>query len=628
MNISQSSVTLDPDEEISLTAEIVVPSSVPIVEEEPFGYFGNLLCISSADTIRVPFGFVKANMLVVECDIAPFFIILWDPNSVYNEVIFGTGSKKYYITSPKGNYNILSSMHITEDTTDYIYYVQRKDVEVGGLSYQTISHEEAEFYAFPGPIYDINNTIRTDEDLLDRMYDISISQSLGDSVTASGGVFGSAKNVYISPFDSSLSLSAIGLWEPTDDILVLNYQIKGVEKEEDLIPPSGSENLTLCNVHFCELNKNLMVPGLPEKEDEQIIWWNYYEFDGGSKSRSSMGIDFEKMEYSKISFLKTPASFNPDNFYSLSLGMIRGYRWFELGDLWTDENEQLIIFERPGVRDLISEQQIKRYIIGSNDTLQFNPGEEIYLPAIDNFDGWDNNLVIFNMMRYSEETAISPTGVYEEFSSRNNVNQPVFNYSLYDKAKANKIELFGIWFLIYNVQKGIRYRVQGNTRNYYLLGQNGHTTVDYEFYLPEDGIPYPKVNPPNIDQLIVLSNGKPAQWLRPSGNDNKVRLLVYDANHDIDQIQCSLIPSAGEKIVLDLEIDQEKREVFALIPDDLPHEFIDVEAMVTDSSGNQIIFTAAPAFFYGNSLQERVYDSRVFLYTYNLENPEQFPFAA
>ena len=56
--------------------------------------------------------------------------------------------------------------------------------------------------------------------------------------------------------------------------------------------------------------------------------------------------------------------------------------------------------------------------------------------------------------------------------------------------------------------------------------------------------------------------------------------------------------------------------------------FIDVEAMVTDSSGNQIIFTAAPAFFYGNSLQERVYDSRVFMYKYNLENVEQFPFVA
>lgn len=34
-------------------------------------------------------------------------------------------------------------------------------------------------------------------------------------------------------------------------------------------------------------------------------------------------------------------------------------------------------------------------------------------------------------------------------------------------------------------------------------------------------------------------------------------------------------------------INQDKREVFAAIPDALPHEFIDFEAMVTDLSGNQ-----------------------------------------
>ena len=628
LNVSQSSMTLNPGEEASITAEIVVPSSVPIVEEEPFAYSGSLLCLSSTDTTRVPFGFTKANVLVVECDIAPDLIILWDLNSVDNQVIPGTGERKYYITSQQGNYNILTLMHILEDTTNYLYYVQRKDVEIGGLTYQTISHEEAGFYAFPGPIYDINNTMRTDEDLIDRTYDIEVYQSQGDSVTATGEIFGSDKNVYVSAFDSSLSFNVIGLWKPVDDLLVLNYQIRGIENAEDLIPPSGSENLTQCNVHFCELNENLIVPGLPERDDSQIIWWNNYEFGNVGKSKTSIGSGFEKVEFSQISFLKTPTSFNPDKFYSISLGMRRENREYELGDLWTDENGQPFIFERPGRRNRISEQMIERYIVGSNDTLQFNPGEEIYLPAIDNFDEWNNQLIIFDMLRYSEETAISPTGIYEEFLSRIYANQPVLNYHIYKKTQSKPFEFNTITFIAHDIQKRIRYRILGNTDNYYLLGQNGHTTVDYEFYLPESGENTTLVNSPNIDQLIVLSNDRAAQWLRPAGENNKVRLLFYDANHDIDEIQCFLIPPSGEKIALDLEIDQDKREVFAAIPDALPHEFIDFEAMVMDSSGNQTIFTAAPAFFYGNSLEERVYDSRIFLYKYNLENIEQFPFSA
>ncbi|MEJ2627994.1 MAG: T9SS type A sorting domain-containing protein, partial [bacterium] len=495
--------------------------------------------------------------------------------------------------------------------------------------YQIISHEEAEFYAFPGPVYDFNNNLRTDEDLIERVYDIEISQSQGDSATSGGGVFGLNNNVYISPFDSSLAFKVIGLWKPADDLLVLNYSIEGgIENAEDLIPPSGSENLTQCNVQFGELNENLMVPGLDERVERQIIWWNYYDYDFGVET-TKIGCDFEKIEYSKISYLKTPISLNPDNFYSLSLGMIRENREYELGDLWTDENGDLMIFEKPKRRDHMSGQLLERYIIQSNDTLQFNPGGEIYLPAIDNFNWWNNILYTDDGYRICHKTAISPTGAYET-SSRDYVNQPVFSYYLYDKAAVNQMELSAISFRVYDVSTGIRYRLQSNTRNYYLLGQNGHSTIDYEFYVPDllEGEYHGNANQPVIDQMIVLSNDKVAQWLRPSGDDNKIRLLVYDANHDIDQVQCSLIPSSGEKIALDMEIDQEKREVFASIPDNLAHEFIDFEAMVTDSSGNQIIFTAAPAFFYGNSLQERVYDSRVFLYTYNLENPEQFPFAA
>jgi hypothetical protein len=335
------------------------------------------------------------------------------------------------------------------------------------------------------------------------------------------------------------------------------------------------------------------------------------------------------LEFSKISFLKTQTSFNPDEFYTISLGMIRENREYDLGDIWAEENGQIIISERVAFRDRISEQLIERCTIENSDTLHIDPGEEIYLPVVDNFWGGDNTLLTGNVGRMWWENSISPTGVFEDFFSRQMTNQPpVLDFCLYDKAEAHQMVFTFMFFYAYDIQQGVRYHIQCNTQNYYLLGQNGHTTVDYEFYFPESGENLTFVNPPNIDHLIVLSNDKVAQWLRPSGDDNKIRLLLYDANHDIDQVQCNLIPSSGEKIALDLEIDPNKREVFASIPDDLPHEFIDIEIRLKDLSGNQTIFTAAPAFFYGNSLEERTFDSRVFMYKYNLENPEQFPFSA
>jgi len=626
LNLSRTSLTLGPGEEDSLTAEIVVPSSVPIMDEEPFSYFGNLLCTSGTDTTRVPYGFLKANMLVVECDIAPYFLLLWDPNSVYQQLIIGTGEKKYYLRAQEGNYNILTSMYTLEDTTTY--FIQRTNVEIGGLTYQTISHEEAEFYAFPGPVYDMNNNLRTDEDLIGRVYDIHITQSQGDSATTSGGVFGSNNNVYISPFDSSLSLNVISLWKPTDDLLFLNYQIEGgIENTEDLIPPSGSENLLQFNVHFCDLNENLILPGLDEQENEQIVFWNRYEFSGGSVHQTSMGTDFEEMEYSRISFLKSSASFNLNRFNTLSLGMIRENREFHLGDLWT-EDEHINIFERAAMRDLVSEQMIKRYSVGNRDTLQFNPGEEIYLPVVDNFIGFSNIFLTANLYRVWWELVISPTGIYEPGRSRTFFPDLTYmDYCLYDRAKANPMMDDGIIFRSYDIHRDTRYRVQGNTRNYYLLGQNGHTTVDYEFHFPESGEDLTMVNPPNIDHMIVLSNDKVAQWLAP-GNDNKIRLLIYDANHDVRDIQCFLIPSSGEKIALSLDVDTYKREVIADIPSALPHEFIDLQVIVTDAANNRTSFTAAPAFFFGSSMDERTFDSRVFMNQYNLENVDQFPFSA
>ncbi len=636
LSLNPSTVTLAPGEEREITAEIAVSSSVPIINREPFAYFGNVLCTSGEDTTHIPFGFTKANILVVECDIAPFDILIWDPNSITSRSVEGVeGKTKYYIKHQPGIYNILIHffcINQTEDTMTYsFYYIEKQDVEVGGLTYLTVSHEDAEFYAFQGPVYDINDNPQTEEDLIGNSFSLSMSKSERtlEGETHVGHGWLSFGDVYISKVDTNFSITKLELWGTEKNLLALLSERNGIDTVEDLIPPSGSENLTSLNVKFGESIDNLIGPALSEVSERQRIVCHDYEFTNGSKTVTYLGVGFNKTDYSHIALSKMSAAFNINSFSAYSIYLKRKNRTFILGDIRTDENGNINIFERPAFRspDHESDLLIPRCQMESADTLYFIPGEEFYLPAIENIWGpGDNLLDCFG--RYGGESFVSPIGAYEQEESRSRTGQSVFEYYYYDHTRA--IDMRSMFPFGHNCgasEAYTVYRIGGHTQNYCLLGQNGHTTVDYEFDFIEN-IPYNGyADPPCLDQLILLVDGKPARWLRP-GQDNQVRFLIYDANHDVNEIQAYLIPSSGQKIELNLEINAEKREVFADIPDSLPHEFMDLQVVVSDSSDNRTSVTAAPAFFYGNALDERVYDSRVYLVKYNLENGDQFPFSA
>ena len=630
LGLNPPTLTLVPGEEREVTAEIAVSSSVPIINSEPFAYFGNVLCISDNDTTNMPFGFTKANILVVECDIAPFDILTWDPHSVTSRLTEGIeGQTKYYIQHIPGIYNMLIHffcINQTEDTTTYsFYYIEKQDVQVGGLTYLTVSHEDAEFEAFQGPIYDINDFPQTEEDFIGNAFYMVMEQS--DAKTHVSNGYHSFGDVYISKLDTGFSVTKLELWGTERNLTALLSERNGIDTVEDLIPPSGSENLTSLNVKFGESIENLSGPPAPEQPERQAIYCHNYQYSEGHKTVDFLGVGFKKTDYSHIALSKLPTDFDDSRYNAYSLYLKRKNRTFVLGDIRTDENGNINIFERPAFRspDHESDFLIPRCQMESADTLHFVPGEEFYIPAIQNI--WGPGDVLLDCFgRYGGETFVSPTGVYEQEQSRFQTRQSVFEYTFYDHTRA--INMMNVFLNGHNCSASeafTAYCISGHTQNYCLLGQNGHTTVDYEFdFIGHEHQGF--ADPPCLDQFILLADGKPARWLRP-GQDNQVRFLIYDASHDVNAIQAYLIPSTGEQIQLDLDIDADRREVIADIPESLPHEFIDVQVVVSDSSDNRAVITAAPAFFFGHSLDERVYDSRIYLNKYNLESGN-FPFSA
>jgi hypothetical protein len=83
--------------------------------------------------------------------------------------------------------------------------------------------------------------------------------------------------------------------------------------------------------------------------------------------------------------------------------------------------------------------------------------------------------------------------------------------------------------------------------------------------------------------------------------------------------------NSGEMIELSTEQVLEK-EYYAAIPNNLVTGFVDVVARVKDAAGNKFEFTASPAFFFGNSLDEIQYDSRIRMSTYKLDNVKAQPY--
>ena len=131
----------------------------------------------------------------------------------------------------------------TDDTTTFsFYYIEKQDVEVGGLTYLTVSHEDAEFEAFQGPIYDINDNLQTEEDFIGNSFYMVMEQS--DAKTHVSNGYHSFGDVYISKLDTGFSVTKLELWgtERNRKISTFRKILKCIHIMKKFLPPSNTMN--------------------------------------------------------------------------------------------------------------------------------------------------------------------------------------------------------------------------------------------------------------------------------------------------------------------------------------------------------------------------------------------------
>ena len=105
---------------------ISVPSSVPVINTEPYAYTGNIICQSDSDQVRIPFGFIKSNVMVIEFDILPvwaFFLYGSHGDAIGLTDRYGS-SHKYTLTVANRNYTLWAWLERIDTTLEkeYDYY--------------------------------------------------------------------------------------------------------------------------------------------------------------------------------------------------------------------------------------------------------------------------------------------------------------------------------------------------------------------------------------------------------------------------------------------------------------------------------------------------------------------------
>jgi subtilisin family serine protease len=641
LSIDQNNFTLAPMEENTVTAIISVSKSVPIVEAEPFAYAGNIICQSDSDRIRVPFGFIKSNVLVIESDLEPVYLYLWEPGTAKINLLTSPVGKKQIVTIETGNYNLLAQLGYPWDST--FYFIERKEIQTGGLNYIALNHNEAIYQAFNNhnQIYDINNRLITELGTCDAQFTIENSiidpiTKLPIGVTLGSGFRLPLTHLYTSPLDSSCKVTEQIYKVQGDDAFALYQMSDGLQSQNDLVLPSGPDQLAEFYANFIYKN--------PSSADYVPYLYSLKLF--GGSSFTLFGIPMAKIPTGHIIFNKDQR-FDAKNFCSISLGIdlkpdLLGSSPFVMtSDIRASEQGEIILFDRKPHRPDDTEI-VPILSFRSGDTLQV---DEHYDRAI--------NLSVFQLQQTENTTLyLSPSekdiyfdggGVVQPCGMRLNSGWPFltsfrasFNPQLFINNKLLKgttgsFTNFDNFYYKYDINDSKKvFRLSADGTSYKLLGQSGQTTIYYNI----KSIDPVELNPnipvyffaPSLDLMQIIGNGEVTSWLRP-GQAGNIRLVIFDPKTNVNAVGLYLLADNGTETMLQT-VPTSNKEYLVSIPDNLATGFWDVVARVENEEGNSFEVISSPAFYYGSSLDSIQLDSRLRLSTFKLDNLNQLDFQA
>ena len=626
LKLSTLDLSLPPGSSETVRVFLEVARDVRIVKKPPYGYTGKILSISEDDSLAIPFGFIKSNILNIEFDRTPDLFFIYSPAAKYYKVYDGNPGET--VTSkrlPSGVYNIFALFEDTEidaDTTLFYHLVEHQDVDVAGFQKIFISSSEAEWPAFM-PVGQVPG-VSSNADIIYQSFMLSVRQDFDQAFYKMWIEHPTIRSkIFVSPLSEYIGLETNLIAGPLPNPIILNPFANGVNSSDDVQfnnDPSAYERFFV-KVDFDK--PDALYAGLGVSFASTLYHNAGYDPSQPGAWRGynsySIGWTLGDIMPASVRLLKSESNIDSTFFRHLGIGSYEytsgegGIADWE-GKFYMQPNSRLLCFDAfHGMRPFKS-NFIENFCTEVNDTLVFSKFSSALVPVFFVYLGSgseDATVTIdksFNRGGANFQGAMDQNGYYSIWSK-----EKLFHCSVID-AGVSKEPLeaeLSDRFISYPVNKDCSYRLYGHTVPYHLSGQTGITSFNFTFGL-NSGIPC-------IDLFQVQAHGKPTDFVQP-GAGGLIRFIPWDWDDDIVNFSMALLPPNGPQIVLPHY--QIGREYRAIIPDTLPHEFFDVAAIVEDANGSRLEVIMQPGFFFGDAKSERKFYGRLLIDSYTLINSQ------
>ena len=652
-----TSFSLAPGEGTSIMGILTVPSSVPLLTQEPFAYTGHIDITSDSDNVVVPFGFLKSSKLVVTCDAQPTMITVLDRTTgtiVSNLGEIPEGVMKFsYRVAKEDSLEILAVMEQQDSlgVTSY-YVVDRGIANAEALTYAPLGLYEATIDLMD-TISDTHNTMVPRDSIA--ALEIALRLSLQNADYLWGLSTGTKSRIFISPLDSAILVEKVVFAKRDTDLFILRKCFSNLRGQQDVTIGSGAENLVGYHVGSCSYeDPSLGTP--PSNLQETIVaglstsWWtsrgasiwawseqiisvgNLYVnkqeggpgVQGASVLTPSMYLGMRYWPDQHVSF-RTPD-------FTIGSG---GEAVFGLRRTTQNGSSTEVLFESLKPGDTIRVDQ--RAHVSVPDCMTYIRHGSLFLhsnndwfPLSSSYGGTRQGNGAFESRDASNPSWMMPLFHAQAFSrNRVLVNMKPFlrnQYILYDDF--DKQYAYYEFANMQNCAGTLRLLCDAPT--YAIVGQAGQCTADFEYQISNnlvDNSVGSSINLlqasavfPSFNLLQVSVDGRAVDVVRPDQHGT-IRLMLFDPDSSATSVTLSLRLASGDEVPLSVT-SVGGGEYDGALPVTTPSGFIDIVARVGDAKGDSCELVASPGFFSGSSTDSRKLDGRLRMNSYVLDNAE------
>ena len=668
ITFDKTTFTLAPGEETTVAAIMSVPSSVPIINTEPFAYTGNIEVVSEFDSVIVPLSFIKSSTIVVNFEKQPQFLWVINRNGgIIKGISSYEGVTQYRVSvSSINSLELLAGMRQDTLGATYYYIVDRKIDDPAGLTYVFLSTKEATISLADSTILDAeNNTIAIDSTSYIMLeFDLAISSdNFSSSFSYTWGFPYDRFRIFSCPLDSTYYIYKWMVTPHGNDYFDLRKYSWGIKDQKDINFPTGKDNLHGYNVTLSYDDPYLNSLSNTEKS----ITFGTYDIDesyrrSGDKYSIAVGatmggFNSYPLESNNIKAFYNDYDINPSkvensgeyhysyrNFllvYRLMVfdGKIESPPLFSSSNFVVKNNGEAIFGEVPTLGSTIPPTfdftpQYNYEVLEQGDTIKLGQYNQVCFPFYISYINKDslfispNNKLWFSNFKITDGIGRS-NGTFEWIDKHFSTswNKPRFSAQAYadNRHQIDTEPVYSGYDKIYYKYDGLKnnkIQVLTSGHPYKILGQGGQSTIDYEYQIQENstGTTYF----PSISLIQVSVNGKAVDIVHPDQN-GVVRLILDNRDSSIATVNISLLLPSGDEVVLPVT-NIDGNEYDAIIPGYIPTGFIDVVARATDTKGDEFELNASPSFYFGSTTDNIKLDARLGMTSYKLNNVDSINF--